>query len=204
MTRCNRVDPFGRRIAVAARGGMMGNRGDLHRPDGSISDRLAASTAWICCTLAERNGKRVIFDRKGHYTPLFFLDEATAFAAGHRPCAACRRADYRRFVAAWAEAHGGRPPRAAELDRQLSAARLTPEKSQRRFAAPLSALPVGTLFTEADAAFLVAPDGPGRWTPEGYRRVEPGAVHRSVEVLTPAPVVRVFSAGYRPQMTRFL
>lgn len=201
LPRRNRVTPFGLFEAVPERGAMMGNRGDLYRTDGSLSSRTHVGRAWICCRLSFK-GRQVAFDSKGHYTPLFFLDEATAFAAGHRPCAECRREDYRRFRALFGETQGMETPRAAEMDRVLHAARLTPDRRQRRYPAPSGTLPVGTMVAKGDTAFLVAADGLRRWSPAGYGPAEPHP-DESVDVLTPEPVVRIFSAGYRPGLTLF-
>src|SRR4051794_3727679 len=99
MPRQNRVTPFGTLVATTARGVLTGNRGDLHDSEGRIV-RAWKAKAWIACRLRYRDN-RMVFDRAGHYTPLFFTDEAVALAAGHRPCALCRREDYRRFVASW-------------------------------------------------------------------------------------------------------
>src|SRR5262249_5792944 len=125
MPRRNRVTPFGTLEAVAARGGLMGNRGDLHDAEGRIA-RLWKARGWIAWVLAFRGWPATV-DRPGRWTPLFFTDEAAALAAGHRPCALCRREDYRRFVAAWRAAHGIAPEArliAPEIDAVLHRARI--------------------------------------------------------------------------------
>src|SRR3954453_18158595 len=132
MPRQNRVTPFGEIVAVPERGSLMGNRGILHDaaarddPDARIRRRWAGR-AWISCLL-EFRGRRDPVMAPGHYTRLFFLDEPTALAAGHRPCAYCRRAAYNAFRDAWAAGnpqHGlGPTPRATEIDRVLHAERL--------------------------------------------------------------------------------
>jgi hypothetical protein len=203
MPRRNRVTPFGTLEAVAARGTLMGNRGDLHDREGRIA-RAWKARAWIACVLSYR-GWRARFDAPGHWTPLFFTDEAAALAAGHRPCALCRRADYRRFVAAWRSAQGLAPEApltAPEIDAVLHRARIAHGR-QVSHAAQLSALPDGT--------FLVDPAAPERprllwrgalhpWRWEGYGPAEPLAGDRAVTVLTPAPTVAALRAGYRPEV----
>lgn len=198
--RSNRVTPFGSLEATPARGTLMGNRGDLHAPDGTIA-RNHAGKAWICCTLAEKNGSRVIFDTKGHYTPLFFLDEAVAFAAGHRPCAECRRADFLRFKR-YLNRATGRPDDqfvpAHEIDALLHRERLE-GRAKRRYRATLAGLPDGVFYT-ADPApqspLLLWQGKTYPWSHEGYR--PPVEVRRetTVSVLTLPTLVAVLRAGY--------
>src|SRR5438132_14289469 len=140
----NRVDPFGELHAVAARGLFMGNRGGrIHRDDRTLPRRRWTSRAWICCRLAFKGRHRTVW---GHsYTELFFLDEPTALAAGHRPCYECRRADANAFAAAWARAKGLRTsPRAPAMDRVLHAERLA-GRAKRRHAMALDELPDGAM-----------------------------------------------------------
>src|SRR5215475_3431419 len=120
----NRVDPFGQLFADSARGLMFGNRGGkFHRDDRTLGLRRWASSRWICCRLEFKGRHRAVWS-KG-YTELFFLDEPTALAAGHRPCFECRRADAKAFAAAFAAAHRlDVPPNAADMDRVLHAERL--------------------------------------------------------------------------------
>ena len=105
----NRVSPLGEIVATAERGGLMGNRGILHDRDRRLGVSRWKHPHWVCCRLAFLGRHRPVMT-PGRYTELFFLDEATALAAGHRPCAECRRADYTRFLDAWTAAHGARPP----------------------------------------------------------------------------------------------
>lgn len=201
MPRRNRVSPFGTLEAVAARGTLMGNRGDLHDREGRIA-RAWKARAWIACLL-DYKGWRATFDRPGRWTPLFFTDEATALAAGHRPCALCRRVDYRRFVEAWRSAHeipAEARLTAAEIDAVLHRARLA-QGRQATHAARLGDLPDGTFLAdpEAPARALLLWQGalfPWRWA--GYGPPEPAVADRRVTVLTPAPTVGALRAGYRP------
>lgn len=201
----NRVTPFGDLVAVPARGTMMGNRGILHDAQRRIRRRWVGRL-WICCVL-EWQGRRDPVMAPGHYTRLFFLDEPTALAAGHRPCAYCRRADYNAFRAAWAAGnpqHGlgpsGATPRAAEMDRVLHAERLGPGGTKRRHPADLAALPDGTMLTldaNDDRALLVWQRSLWAWSPDGYQQA--GRVSaRPVSVLTPPSLVAALRCGYTP------
>src|SRR5262245_55986026 len=152
----NRVDPFGALIAVPARGALMGNRGRLHDASRRIVRRVASGyRAWVTCRLEFRGRWRAVMT-PGRYTELFFLDEATALAAGHRPCGECRRSDYRRFRTAWLAGNPGRgiAPGApiAALDRELHRDRLAADGRQRTFPAPLATLPDGVIVTLPGAA----------------------------------------------------
>lgn len=198
MPRQNRVTPSGELIAVAARGTFMGNRGCLHDADGRIR-RAHQGRRWIICAL-EFKGRRLPLADPGRNTQLFFLDEATALAAGHRPCGECRRAAFRAFVDAWTAANPGalRPPaRIDDLDRVLHRQRLGPRPRAR-----LGALPDGAFVAlEADPRpYLVLGGALLPWAPEGYgaRLHRPSAT--VVEVLTPESTVNALRAGYRPAL----
>src|SRR5919204_5257344 len=127
----NRVDPFGELFATSARGTLFGNRGGrFHRDDRTLGRRRWVSRAWICCVLEFKGRHRTVWGRG--FTELFFLDEVTALAAGHRPCFECRRADAKAFAAAFARGHGNRgTPRAPEIDRVLHAERLDSRAKRR-------------------------------------------------------------------------
>lgn len=200
LPRRNRVTPFGGPEATPARGTLMGNRGDLHAHDGIIA-RNHAGKAWICCTLAEKNGRRVIFDTKGHYTPLFFLDEAVAFAAGHRPCAECRRADFLRFKRYFNRATGRRDDQFVpvhEIDALLHRERLD-GKAKRRYRARLADLPDGAFCTTdpAPQTSLMLWSGKAYpWSHAGYGAPAALPHQTEVSVLTPPTLVAVLRAGY--------
>jgi hypothetical protein len=196
----NRVDPFGSLFADPVRGLMFGNRGGrFHRDDRSLGLRRHVSLAWICCRLAFKGRQRTVW-RRG-YTELFFLDEVTALAAGHRPCFECRRTDARAFAAAFAEGAGlPAMPRAAAMDRVLHAERLD-GRAKRSHRMPIDDLPDGACvaFSETPGrALAVHGDWLLEWTPAGYRarRKRPGGL--TVEVLTPPAMVGALRAGYRP------
>src|SRR5207248_6900050 len=127
----NRVTPLGELVAATGRGLVYGNRGCLHDERGSIRRRYDGR-CWIACRLEFRGRRRGALLQPGRYTELFFLDEATAFAAGHRPCAECRHDDYARFATLWRELHPGQAG-AAAIDAQLHGERLSPESPARLF-----------------------------------------------------------------------
>lgn len=204
--RRNRVDPWGELIAVPDRGALMGNRGLLHDEEGRIR-RNHQLWRWIACVL-EFKGRRRRIMRPGHYTELFFLDEATAFAAGHRPCAECRRADYNAFRAAWAEGQGWeKPPSAEDLDRRLHRERLADDGSRRTFDAAVAELHDGVFAFGIGGAgdrepHLLSDGRWRRWSPAGYADAGPAAAGDRVRVLTPPSVVAAFAAGYGPRIGR--
>lgn len=200
MPRQNRVTPFGEIVAVPARGLFMGNRGCLHDARGQIR-RPWQLQRWIVCRLEFKGRKRQVM-KPGHYTELFFLDEATALAAGHRPCAECQRERFNDFRAR-AVIRGGAVPSAVELDRQLHAQRVTPGRSQRTYRTALNELPNGV--------FVLLPGGPHTphlvrgsallaWTASGYTARIPQADVGTVEVLTPELTVRALRNGYVPEL----
>ena len=201
--RRNRVDPWGRLIAVPDRGAWMGNRGQLHDDEGRIR-REHQLERWITCVLEFKGRRRQVMS-PGLYTELFFLDEATSFAAGHRPCAECRRADYNVFREAWAEGrHLGETPRAPVMDAQLQGERLA-SGEKVTFEASVSELPdgvfaVGVGGRDDRAPHLLRGGRWHAWTPGGYADGGPAAGADRVRVLTPSSTVAAFAAGYEPQI----
>jgi hypothetical protein len=195
----NRVDPFGELCAVPARGLFFGNRGGrIHRDDRTLSRRRWTSRAWICCRLEFKGRHREVWS-KG-YTELFFLDEPTALAAGHRPCFECRRADAVAFAAAWARGQRvNASPRAGEMDAVLQTQRLA-GRAKRRHRATLDALPDGAMIVlENDAPLAVRGDALLPWSFAGYGAPRPHPRGIEVELLTPPAIVAVLTAGYRPR-----
>src|SRR6266567_2446413 len=154
----NRVDPFGNLFRTFARGTMMGNRGGaLHDADREIVRRYK-SRRWIACVLEFRGRHRVVMS-PNRYTELFFLDEAVAFAAGHRPCAECRRERYNAFREAWrCRNRQSRPPSADEMDLELHPARIDKERKKVTHQALLSHLPDGCFVEIEGSAYLVLGD----------------------------------------------
>jgi len=195
----NRVTPFGEIIAAAARGTLMGNRGCLHQDDGQIV-RPWATRRWIACQLAFKGRQRQLMQPR-HYTELFFLDEATALANGHRPCAECRRAEFLRFRDAWGRGNDLDPETLGvdEIDRRLHADRVDGH-AQRRFNASPATLPDGTLVADGPEAFLIKGGNLLSWSPGGYGDPLPIRSGRTVTVLTPASILRAIVAGYVPAL----
>jgi hypothetical protein len=196
MPRQNRVTPFGELIATEARGTLMGNRGCLHDSARHIR-RPFVSRRWIICVLEFRGRHRALMT-PGRYTELFFLDEATALAAGHRPCAECQRARYRLFRETWAAANPGLPSGSAdEIDGVLHAERVDGERRKRTYLAPVSELPPGVLVANTEGVpFLVREERLVLWEPGGYGRSIPKRSGDMVQVLTPKSVVRAIAQGY--------
>ncbi|WP_340109521.1 hypothetical protein [Pikeienuella sp. HZG-20] len=168
----------------------MGNRGGRIHREWRIT-RHHASARWIICRLAFKNRRRTVMSADS-YTELFFLDEATAFAAGHRPCFECRREAAQAFAAAFAESRGAAPMKADEIDAIL--------KAERRARRPLirrAALAPGAMVAAAGAAFLYDGADFHRWSFKGYA---PGAPEGPLTLLTPVSALGAFRAGYRPEM----
>ena len=193
----NRVTPFGELVAVAARGTLTGNRGCLHDDRRQIR-RVFQLTRWIVCLLEFKNRRREIM-RPGFYTELFFLDEATALAAGHRPCAECQRDRFHLFRECWATANPDLarfPLRAVALDATLHAERLNPDRSKRTYSADAAELPRGVMAADTGGSpFLVLGDTWVPWTPAGYGPAVPLPAG-PVPVLTPPSVVRAIAVGF--------
>jgi hypothetical protein len=194
----NRVTPFGEIVAVAARGLFMGNRGVLHDGRRSIVRSRNGSRWIICCT--RFNGRRRAVMAPGHYTELFFFDEAVALAAGHRPCAQCRRDRLNLFRTAIRDAGGPRLS-AVELDAQLDRERRD-GNAQRRHRVPLTAVPAGAMVVIDDAACLVAAGEILQWSWDGYRALD-RAVTGDVQMLTPPLTAMALRGGYRPTVAGF-
>ena len=200
----NRMTPFGEIVSSPARGLLMGNRGILHNDDRRLGTARWQHPHWVVCRL-DWKGRRQEVMRPGAYTQLFFLDEAVALAAGHRPCAHCRRADYEAFVSAWMAAAGrAERPRAAEIDWQLHRERVDPAtRRQVTHAAQLDALPDGTFVTlpgKPATAYLVLGRTLLTWNADGYRGLRERPAGLEVVVLTPRTTVGALAAGFKPQL----
>jgi hypothetical protein len=194
MPRQNRVTPFGDLIATPEHGTFMGNRGRLHNEGGRIR-RAWQVKRWLVCVLEFRGRRRQVM-RPGYYTELFFLDEATALASGHRPCAECRRERYNAFRRAWP---GAGLPAAGEIDGRLHAERLTAGGAKRTHTANIALLPDGVFVRNAGGnACLVLGDALLPWSAGGYTARLARPWEGRVEVLTPASTVKAIRAGYVP------
>jgi hypothetical protein len=195
----NRVLPTGEIVAHPARGLMMGNRGCLHTPDRELGTTRWRSKLWICCVLDWKGVRRDVMP-PGRWTALFFLDEATALSAGHRPCAYCRRPAYTDFAERWRRAHGlDERLRATEMDTVLHRQRVEPRtRRQRTRTAEFGGLPDGAMVRYRGEPGLVRAGCVRPWSFDGYGT--PIALTRSteVEVLTPPATVATLEAGYRP------
>ena len=197
----NRVSPFGDISSVSARGTCMGNRGIIHdAKTKTLLTRRWQHQAWICCVLSFKGHQHPIMGPSA-YTELFFLDEATALAAGHRPCAYCRRADFNAFKAAWRKAKQlGDDTRlnASEIDRMLHRERVTRKREKVMYIAWVDDLPDGVMVVESGRALLISGDNVLLWTPYGYQETLPRPSNGRFSVLTPRPTVQVIAAGYVP------
>jgi hypothetical protein len=193
MSRQNRVTPLGELIAAPARGLVYGNRGCLHDAEGRIR-RAYAVKRWIACRLEFKGWRRGPMMQPGRFTELFFLDEATAFAAGHRPCALCRREDYDRFGAIWAGLHAGESG-ADTIDARLHAERLAGDGGRRLHEEQFAGLPDGAFVLAGGDPYLVRGDQLLLWSPSGYagRRPRPGG---RATLITPPSLVAVLRAGW--------
>lgn len=195
----NRVRPTQEIVVDPGRGLLMGNRGCIHGVDRDLGTSRWRSKLWISCVLDFRGRWRDVMP-PGRWTALFFLDEATALAAGHRPCGECRRADYRWFTESWRVAHGwAERPRAGEMDTVLHAQRVD-SRTRRQITRGATAgdLPNGVMIRVDGTVGLLNAGALLPWSFAGYgapQRMSPAA---SVEVLTPPAITTVLAAGYRP------
>jgi hypothetical protein len=194
----NRVTPTGDIVAIPLRGAWTGNRGILH--SGRRIVRFHASDLWITCAL-EFRGRHHEQWRPHHYTFLFFHDEAVSLAAGHRPCAECRRESYEAYRTAWARSLGGEVPSAKELNRQLHGERIVRGTHRRRIhRLPWTELPDGAfVLLDASPAVVVGDQLTG-WTHEGYRDRLARPTRGDANVITPPSTVAALRAGYTVQI----
>ncbi|OAI40036.1 hypothetical protein AYO39_02125 [Actinobacteria bacterium SCGC AG-212-D09] len=193
----NRVTPLGDLIATPQRGLVYGNRGCLHDERGTIRRRYGTKRS-IACRLNFRGRRRRPLMAPGRYTELFFLDEATALAAGHRPCAECRRADYNRLTAVWAALHPT-DAGADAIDAQLHAERIVQGDGRRRlYEARFHELPDGAFVVYEGVPHLVVGSALRAWSPGGYleRRNRPAG--GSATVITPPSLVDLLRSGWTP------
>ena len=198
----NRVTPLGELVADPARGLVYGNRGCLHDETGRIRRRYNGKR-WIACRLEFRGWQRGPLLQPGRFTELFFLDEATAFAAGHRPCALCRREDYFRFGTIWHEVHPGQVDVDA-IDDQLHAERIAPDtRGQLRHRAPFAELPDGAFVLEEDVPWIVLGSELLRWMPSGYAERKRRPTGAEASLVTPLSLVAVLRAGWNPVVPLF-
>ena len=206
MPRQNRVTPFGELIATAARGALMGNRGILHDEQGNLKDRRWTHQNWVTCTLDTKGPKRSLM-APGNYTELFFLDEATALASGHRPCWECRRENFLHFREAWLS---GNPDLGCDdttsmsaIDRIIHGERVTPTRDKVTYSSLLASLPDGVIASLPERPtepLLIWKGVLHPWQPEGYGKPIEVPLDQTVTVLTPYSIVSAIAAGYRPSV----
>lgn len=199
----NRVDPWGQFQAVSAHGALMGNRGILHNEKKEIVSQWEHSR-WVTCTLKFPGVQRILFSPR-NYSELFFLDEATAFSAGHRPCAQCRREKFNEFKSAWLAANLEflpKPrPRIEEVDEKIHADRATKSGGKVTYQAPVGSLPDGAIVEVDRIALLVWRGALLPWSFDGYGPIKDALPPQTVvRVLTPASVVRAFASGFTPEV----
>ena len=204
MPRQNRVTPHGDIVATPERGMFLGNRGVLHDEEGRIR-RAWQVKRWLVCLLKFRGRQRTVMT-PGRYTELFFLDEATALAAGHRPCAECRHERFIDFCNAWKSGNrfisSGRPT-AEQIDNHLHAERVGADRSKRSYRANLDELPDGVVVTKSERgqhAYLLWDHWLLVWSPGGYQERRPRPQGVQVTVLTPKSTVAAIRAGYLPEI----
>lgn len=192
----NRVTPTGDIIATPHRGLFTGNRGIIHDPGTrTLLTKRWSTPAWLTCLCEFRGWRRKVMGGRS-WTELFFLDEATAFAAGHRPCFFCRRDDANRFRAAWEEGNGVAKPLARDIDDVLHRERLDRGKKRLHpLPMPLNELPDGAMVQAGAESYLIAQGRVLQWSPAGYGAAN--AIENAM-LLTPPSTLRAFGAGYRP------
>ena len=198
----NRVTPEGEIIRSEARGMMMGNRGGaFHDEKRELGRRRWASKQWICCRL-EFKGRRRPVMAPNRYTELFFLDEATALAAGHRPCFECRRQDALWFATLWARSFGIEAERATApaMDEVLHPERVDAQGRKVIWRAPAAELPSGTFVRLEGRPHLLLAGWLLAWTPGGYSETRGRPDGDELEILTPKSIVAVLSSGYCPSL----
>lgn len=199
----NRVDPFGDLMRTTARGSWMGNRGVIHNDQQEII-RAFKLKAWITCVLEFKGRKRKVMSRD-RYTELFFLDEATAFSAGHRPCAECRRNDYNRFKSSWLKGNPGHgfdeKVSVQKIDAILDSERIEAHNTKITFEENIRDLPNGVFVLFKGNPFLILNRRMYLWSPFGYPKEIKLPHSDRLPVLTPRSIVNTFRAGYEPQIT---
>ena len=200
MVEQNRVTPLGDIVAISLRGAWTGNRGRIH--SGKRITKSHSGNLWITCAL-EFRGRWSEQWQANHYTFLYFHDEAVSFAAGHRPCAECRRDSYNAYRAGWAAGLGVDAPSATAINRQLHSERIDPGTHRRRLhVMPWVALPNGTFILIDGTPFLILGAEIVEWGTEGYGAHRPRPSDGYTDVITPPSTVAVLRAGYPVQIDR--
>jgi hypothetical protein len=192
----NRVLPTGEIVAISDRGLFTGNRGIIHDPTTkTLLKRRWSSHAWLTCVIEFRGRRRQVMGAHS-WTELFFLDEATALAAGHRPCFYCRREDANRFRAAWEKGNRVSEVLAPDMDAALHRERFASAKKLHPLPMETERLPDGAMVRSGEESFVIMQGRPLAWSPSGYRKVK-GDIG-DVKLMTPPSTLRALTAGYRP------
>ncbi|HEX3116931.1 MAG TPA: hypothetical protein VHQ48_15790 [Bradyrhizobium sp.] len=192
----NRVTPTGDIIVTPHRGMFTGNRGIIHDPATKTLTRRWANKAWLTCVCEFRGRRREVMGGRS-WTELFFLDEATALSAGHRPCFYCRRDAAVRFRAAWEAGNGATNVSARDIDAVLHGERLSGGKKRLHpLPMPLEELPAGAMVQQGNGSYLIARRRALSWSPAGYGQAQ--TTLQDAMLLTPPSTLRALSAGYRP------
>jgi hypothetical protein len=198
----NRVDPYGNIIKTKARGAWMGNRGVLHNSQQQIVSPFKLK-AWITCKLEFKGRRREVMS-PNRYTELFFMDEATSFAAGHRPCFECRRGDYPKFKTFWLKGnpqyHFDEKTSINEIDKILHQERIDRSKRKVTYEEDAKELPDGSFVSIGGTPHLIYEHKIYLWSPFGYDKAVDLPHRNKLIVLTPESVVNTFRAGYVPQI----
>ena len=196
----NRVAPTGEIVATSERGMLMGNRGGAMHNENKELVSLSKSRRWITCRLQFKGRKRELMS-PGLYTELFFLDEATAFSAGHRPCAECRRERFNEFKTKWLEANAesldGSFKSVEQIDKVMHSQRIQ-NNEKVTFEAPCNTLPDGTMISIDGETYLVWEGKLYLWSFAGYPPSQKSIDEKNVTVLTPKAYVKMFELGFRP------
>jgi hypothetical protein len=192
----NRVTPLGDIISTPQRGLFTGNRGIIHDPaTHTLLNRRWSSKAWLTCVCEFKGRRRAVMGTRS-WTELFFLDEATALAAGHRPCFYCRRSDANAFRAAWEQGNGVSDVRASDIDQALHRERLDGRnKRLHALPAPLAKLPDGAMVQAEAKSYLIVRGQFRQWSFEGYQKTDTAL--KAAKLITPPSTIRALRAGYR-------
>lgn len=197
----NRLKPNGEIVKTSERGTLMGNRGIIHNENKELIS-VSKIKGWVTCRLEFKGRKRELM-AKGRYTELFFLDEATAFAAGHRPCAECRRERYNEFKNKWLEANEklllGEKDSVGNIDKIIHKERIN-KKEKVTFLANLNTLPIGTVIEIDNEILLIWKDALYIWDFQGYQLSKKKISNIDVKVLTPKSYVNMFKKGFTPDV----
>ena len=198
MSLQNRVDPAGQLHQVKSRGMFMGNKGRRHNNNKEMGKKSGGTLGWVICSLSHKGIKRELM-AQGKYTELFFLDEATALSAGHRPCNDCLKEKFKVFKKQWLEANADMlsSNKMSEVDKIIHKQRYH-RGSKVTYVANMQSLPDGTFFEYKGQYFLIKSNSKHLWSFDGYKDSSE-LINCDVTVLTPKSFVAVLADGYQPE-----